>query len=314
MTSFKKYFLYRFKSSWLQLILIVAMSVIIMMASRSELDYYEKMKLNSINTVVVWLCFFVPILELSLFKNRRNMDTILSLPISRKKIALAHLLNGYIQIALPLTVCTIISLILLNSPTAENYPWQVILNYVILLPVTALVYGVFSFIFMKANTVVDGVITQALSILSIFLAGGALKHIIVEGLGIEINFIDYSVFVLFSPINLLGDWLFLEHTMELYEIIGFITICLLGLVAILGYFKAFAEQKPERIGGISDSIIGYRLLIPVYAFSLSLTGLDWFILLSAFIGYTIFRRGVKFKKGDIICMALVFMLQVALNM
>lgn len=313
MTSFKKYFLYRFKSNYLRLTIITAIAVIVMMLCRNSYDYHEAEKLVLINIVTNWLCFVMPMLEMSGLKNRRNMDTILSLPVSRTKTALAHLLNGYIQIAIPLTVCTVIYLVLLNSPEAENYPWQVLLNYVVLLPMSALIYGLYSFIFMQANSVVDGVITQTMSVFAIstLLEGVMMACINVVGTG---DYDGINSFLLFSPVDIVGEMLFSpDAKIEKIEIVATVILAVMGMAAIWGCFKSFNKIKTEKIGGISDSIIGYKTLIPLYAFSLSAANWGWFILLAAFIGYAIFRRGVKFTKGDIVCLVVTLALQLIFN-
>ena len=54
-----------------------------------NLGYDMADRLNSMTTITCILCTVIPILEFSSFHNRKNADTMLSLPISRAKLAWA---------------------------------------------------------------------------------------------------------------------------------------------------------------------------------------------------------------------------------
>ena len=85
----------------------------------------------------------------------------------------------------------------------------------------------------------------------------------------------------------------------------------IGIAAAVGYVVSFAKKKAEKAGEISDSLFGYRILIPIYGLGLifemrSLSGLNILSLLSwilMIVGYIICRRGFKFKTSDIVIMA-----------
>ena len=72
----------------------------------------------------------------------------------------------------------------------------------------------------------------------------------------------------------------------------------------------------EKTEEISDSYLGFRTLIPVYAVTGMITFEVWddvifwvIIEFFAILGYTIYRRGFHYKKSDIaiLCMLLIFL-------
>ena len=72
-----------------------------------------------------------------------------------------------------------------------------------------------------------------------------------------------------------------------------------------GYFSSFVRRGAEKAGEISESPFGYKFLIPFYGVCLIFSVADVilvFILPLMFIGYVIYRRGVKLKKSDIFAM------------
>ena len=304
MTSFKRYFIYHFNTTVIRLgVLLVIASIITSQINAFGFDYM------CIAEITGWACFIIPILELHSFKSRRNMDTVLSLPISRKKIALAHFLNGYVHLFIVVTVSTLIAVIPLTNPIAEYSVGQLLLTYISILPMALLTYGIYMFVFMQANTVIDGVITQVLSVFAICLPLVSLGETFNFGEHIEKVF-SYQSFVLYNPVDCIVKKIFgYSYLTTVGALVQCLVIGALGVVAIWGYFKSFEKLRAEKIGGISDAIIGYKILIPIYAFSLSLAGVYVFILLAAFIGYVIYRRGVHFKQSDIICLLITLVLQ-----
>ena len=100
MTSFKNYFNYIFKKS-LSRLLVCAVIALLITVSSVDVFIYDYEDIHTVNvsigflaTILGALCFLTPVLELSPFKNRRNIDTLFNLPVSKFKMGLAHYLNG----------------------------------------------------------------------------------------------------------------------------------------------------------------------------------------------------------------------------
>jgi hypothetical protein len=80
----------------------------------------------------------------------------------------------------------------------------------------------------------------------------------------------------------------------------------IGIASAVGYVVAFVKKGAEKAGEISSSIFGYKLLIPLYGYSLltmfdSLDFMTVMIFVAMVIGYIVYRRSFKLKVSDIIC-------------
>ena len=110
MTEFKKYFSHIFKSSYKRLLIVavlcVAITVVGVHCNPNGIKYF-KVKFDALSHILGALCFFTPIFELSQFKTRKSVDAIMFLPISKRKMSIAHYLNGLTQIIGIHTVCVI---------------------------------------------------------------------------------------------------------------------------------------------------------------------------------------------------------------
>ena len=109
MTTFKRYFTYRLKQSVLRTVVFTVLALLMCLTAVNssisyKYDFTKSASLESLATVLGILCFLIPILELSGFKNRRNLDTLYFFPIRRERMALAHYLSGLVQILVIYTV------------------------------------------------------------------------------------------------------------------------------------------------------------------------------------------------------------------
>ena len=88
----------------------------------------------------------------------------------------------------------------------------------------------------------------------------------------------------------------------------FIVWGVIGVACAIGYFYTFKKKGAQLAGEISNSWFGYRLLIPIYGYSLHLlTGIEGLLTILIFaamiIGYIIYRRSFKLKTSDLIVTA-----------
>lgn len=300
MRSFKNYFAYIFKQSVPRMIVISAISLVITMWEVFTSKNYTSLYTTSL--ILCVLCTVVPPIELSSFKNRRNADILLSLPVSRKKQAGAHYLNGLIQVLGAYAICflgVIISCAFLELKHVGYFA----VYFVISLVFGALVYSVLLFAFSQANTVIDGVIFE---ILTAFGSGLAVTSFLGGVLNLEIFNVSYMVY---APLSEAGFYQIVDNgsfVMPFKSVLMCILLAALGVACIIGYFLRFERIRAEKIGGISDSVIGYRTLIPIWAYSLLATIgsiLFIFVYISMIVGYIIFRRGFKLTREDAIVIA-----------
>ena len=306
MSSFKKYFLYHFKKTVLRQALVCFICIFILISQIGDNGEYYSPK--GITFILGALCFVIPALELASFKNRRNLDSIFSLPVSRKKQALAHYFNGIMQIYTAYTVCFLLSLFNLISYKRGAIIGYFTVYYFLSLIVGVFIYSIFMFLFTQSNTVIDGILFEILGAFALFFSVQATRKI----MGTVGNH-PYPTYIVFDPLGSEGLYQIVKNLsfhIHWKSVVMIIFWSLVGVAAIFGYFYTFKRKKVECIGGISDDLFGYKLFIPVWAYSLlallgSLSGgMVVFIYVSMLIGYIIYRRGFNFAKSDWICIVM----------
>ena len=163
MTTFGRYLRYRLKQGTLRSVVLTLISLAITLStveeciSRSETIYNET-GMYILAIILGVFCTLMPFLELSGFKNRRNLDTLYFFPIKRSRMALAHYLSGAIQAVFIYSVCFFASWILLALNTDCFELGYMGLYYILSLLLGFVMYSIFSFILIQANSVLDGAI------------------------------------------------------------------------------------------------------------------------------------------------------------
>jgi hypothetical protein len=83
--------------------------------------------------------------------------------------------------------------------------------------------------------------------------------------------------------------------------------------------KTFKKRSPLNVGEISESWLGYRILGPIFSIcgvlifnndSILDAPLVIFVLIFMFLGYMLYRRGLRFKIPDIAVMAIAVLLTI----
>ena len=348
MTSFKNYFTYTFKSSFTRFIVCLVISLLLTVVLvnvysydtyeyvqpdtyddtyieddeyKEDEDFYEEkdyiivrrtsVEFSVITFILGTLCFFVPIMELEPFKIRRNIDTLFNLPVSKFKMGLAHYLNGLIHIVGIFTVCSIYTGLYLISKSNELNLIKFIPYYFLSVLFGIFLYSFVSFAFYQGNTLTDGTLILILYSFVFMLFIGVINNFRDDRVGF-----DAAPYTAFSPISYIvsiytnliekSDNYYYSNT-ETY--ISFVFWTIIGIVSIFGFLYTFAKKKAEDVGEVSNSIFGYKILIPIYTYLLlfisqELDFLHLLIIISAYIGFIIYRRTIKLKKSDYICLAL----------
>ena len=99
---------------------------------------------------------------------------------------------------------------------------------------------------------------------------------------------------------------FYDSYIQIWQIIAWMIV---GVVALILFLLLFGRQPAEKTEEISDSWFGYKVLIPALAalamliYSLPANDggvITWFwVELITLIAYTVYRRGLRYKKSDI---------------
>ena len=348
MTNFKSYLGYRIKKSLFPMLTFSLIALAISAFSARACAYRfmgsrGSMGIETLATIVGIIASIIPMIELSAFKSRRNLDTLFFLPISRKSVALVHYLSGLVQMFTIYTVAFLgHTLVLLEF--AEDFRMEYMpLYYVLLLILGVVVYSVFMFLFSEANSNVDGVICSIMWIFALYVAMSALDYPI-RVFALKYVYIghDGQYFLFTRQLSNFAAW-FLPYAplnnitvvfqsvmqgwdnfngYELYfptfaEAVGryfphwymFFPWLAAGTASVWGYFRTFTRKGAEKAEDISDSPFCYKTLIPLYGASLITLESDivmiFLTVAAMYIGYAIYRRTFRIKKADVITVASV---------
>ena len=292
MMTFWRFLYYRLKLSALRTVIFTVLSTAICLlgiyvANKSENAEFCQSGLDMLATALCIIASIVPLFELAGLKNRRNLDTLYFFPIGRQKMATAYFLSGWMQVVFIYTVTFIASLIWLISQTDYFALIYMLPYYFLSLILAFVIYAVFSFLFLQANTVADGVLFCVFWIFLPFLAGLSL------GEAFEIDFFRnlYSWGILYTPMNNLTvvfqDLIEINHPAswdrEAQEIMDrwyvFFIWGAAGCAAVNGYMVSFIKKGAEQAGEISNSPFGYAMLVPFYGYCFMINaGAFWFRL------------------------------------
>ena len=329
-----RYALYHFKKTVFRLCLMVLYTVIVInsdihssyrlynVGPGVEAGYVHTFTLTSFGFNFIMLGFLVAILEFAQFKNRRNLDTWYSLPLARWKLALIHYINGAVQLFAAHTISFIWGYIKIAKyiPTLNLDRGALISMYFVVLGTGLVLYGMFMFPFMVANNTFDGVFFAfaytflPITVLS-FLLDGILRYTLAHFLGTSefsngMLFVVYDLGARYSTLFSSSYKGNMVHSLLPLDIVWITTWIILGIaMTVLGIWL-FDRKQAEKIGGISDSIIGYRLLIPLIMFTMVMGiggsfGIGLLYSIVTMILYVIFRRGIKLHIPDIIILGII---------
>ena len=336
MKSFNKYLMHRLRSTFFLTLILCVLAVIIMEVSVSLYvgthfewieethESYETRMLRISNFGIVAFilgaaCTLMPVVELGDMKSKRNADVIYSLPVSRGKMALAHYLSGLIQIFAIYTSAYVTMYI--KVVTSHLYHWvqspgALIGCYFALLLAGIALYSIIMAIFNSANTVADGCVFVAVwsfLIGSLFIALSEFNVETGDILGIDfINYLNSEYLYPYSSLSLSEFFysLIVGARAETDHINASIFWIVIGIVCAAVYFFSFKKKRTEELGDLSNTVFGYKVILPVAVFSMTQAFDESFLsfifaILLGVVGYMIYRRSFKIKKYDLITIAAI---------
>lgn len=330
MSTFGRYLTYRLRNSALRAAVFALISVILTLNTVATAVDYEDVAFRSVALPVFavllgLLCTVMPMMETTGFKNRRNLDTLYFFPITRRKMAIAHFLSGLIQAFAIYTVTFWTSFLYLVIRTDCFALRYMVGYYFASLAIGFIIYSVVIFIYGQANTDTDGAVFTVMWVFAISLAAFVIYTLLRRIVADANNPFYWSFYqisnwaILYAPINNLtvifqnmieiNSWhseqIAASYSNQWYM---FVAWGVVGLAAAAGYLFTFERKGAQKVGEISDSPFGYRLLVPLYGYSLLfIMGTEELLAVPVFgamiIGYIIYRRGVKLKARDLIVTA-----------
>lgn len=279
----KKYFCYLLKKNLLPLacltlccVMMYVVPMSINVYSFGNDVYTSELYYENISIVLGIMSVLIPIYVFSYKMNKRSVDLHYSLPLSKTKILVANFLMG---------------LILLYASYSIAYWWgfitvaikvkRIFLIYYLYLYLASLIpafitYSVTAFIFTRANTIIDGIISVAGAMCMLLMAVAMVTVVwnLHSFIGdVVINYLP------FAPLGIvttqLGDAIWQGNIQnwflsDFYDtgmidfLINGILWTLISIASTIGLILTEKHAKAENCGQISDSIFCYKVQIPAY--------------------------------------------------
>ena len=271
--------------------------------------------------VLCILCTLVPVMQFSYRMEPRSADLWLSLPVKREKQLLVRLLAGLILTLGPYTVAYWIQFIVIVCRENAFDLIHYLSYYAVSLPLGALLFGINSFVFSRANTVWDGLV---------FLAGWsfllAMPFLYLDNYIYSFGkHISADAFITYAPLGYAAQWFdgLICGDAEAFPQAAYLfpVAAATGIGAYAGLFLYAGRDKAENAGQISDTPWGYKTLLPLYVFFFAACNspdngsLFWIlsalILVLGFALYVVYRRSFRLKKQDVLLLLLAFAAGVA---
>ena len=343
MNSFKKFLFHRMRSTVVLTVVLCLFAIIIttLTVNVRSYEYYDVVisdgssgsektevlvkgeRLSSAGLLVAVLCIMctvIPVLELGGLKNKRNADTVYALPIDRKKMCIAHFINGFLQILAVYGCMAITAALIITAETEGLLHLEYLASWLLLpIPAAFLLYAYFSYLFNEANSVVDGCVFIVSGILTPLFLSAAFDTVELwmngESIYSWLDMASEAVYPYFPLVFITENFSDAIEVGRFYraenaEIGIFVMWCVIGVLTAVCYYFAFNRKRVESIGEISSSPIGYKAIIPTLVFCIVLAmgnfndsdSISLLIIgiIAAVIGYMIYRRSFKIKLADIL--------------
>lgn len=306
------------KSLWPTILLTIIGSLIyIPVLVKSNFNYYIINQMiivpsPKINIIVIFLCVIctiVPVYEYSFLMKKRSVDQYYSLPIKRSSIIVTKFLCGYFKIIVSYTITFFLGLLVISLKENSYFLKYYFMFYFYTILLALILYAFYSFVFSRANTIVDGIIFIILYTLIFSLVEMNIKAFFRDVFNVIIlrtNALDFP----YSPLNNITRYYdgYIRYgyssVIEKYWV-SYLLWSIVGFASMLGLIYSSKLVKVEKAEQISDSYFGYRILIPLYLVSI-LYSINPFsnridivssavFLCAGLIGYIVYRRTLKLQ-------------------
>lgn len=321
----KTYLTYLIHKKWLQtfvMTIIPTLIMVLILTSSNFTRYSNGLRAPSVLLVsiifMVIVMVVIVIFRFSSLRNSKEVDLYYALPISRQKLFLAHFIYGLLQFVFVWTVLYLFSLLTVIAKTNGGYTegWLILIYFIVLFYLVIL-YSITTFVFLKANTIFDGIAFIILfNVLFLFIPAffttaildtePILNHPFFLNPFYSVSQLSFWMVELSNDIDAHGQQIIATTTP--YVITNTVLYLTSAVFAFLYNYHQVNETKTEYIGQLSSSKLGYRFYIPailvtavpnIFYIGSAVTFVLIVILISAgFIGFFIYRRGLKITWID----------------
>lgn len=347
----KKYFLYQLKKNILPTALLAAFAIIMYVLPLAVEDFsfwnaqtnYVLINLYTEYLLIALglMCAFVPVYILSYKMKKRSADMFYSLPLSKTKILAVHFTVGFLAVIAAYSAAYWLGFILVVTRVKRlQYIYYLWLYLASIIP-AFIIYALSAFSFTRANTISDGIIFLILTHCALFMVASCLQLLLSEINFSYNHYVNPGAFMVSGPLSRVGDvfsyrisypdyngysgWNFgaswSSSTVETYNMINdavaFGLVALAAAGATVAMFLTEKNCKAENCGQVSESILGYRSLIPLYtvtaaamytlmadSYDIKVNIVGWVIVAAlAYVLTVIYKRTLKIGKNALILLA-----------
>lgn len=329
----KKYCLYLLKKNLLPLACLTLCFVVVYVVPIIVENYWD-WNMGRYNWITLYydniiialgiLSVLIPIYILSYKMNKRSVDMYYSLPISRTKILLANYLLGLVLLYASYTVAYWLGFLAVVAKINRIYLVYYLPLYFSSLIPAFILYTVTAFVYTRANTVIDGI----MSVVGVMFLFSTLSWTVHEIVGTNSWFsgaLNGDSFLPFGALTVItnkfgialthgkiehwfvyqgGAWGYRgrEYYMrqDAWMLVGDIVWLLIAAAATVGLFMTEKNCKAESCGQISESIFSYKVLIPAYTVLMTMLTLEdegytllFVVIFAAFVLSVLYKRKIK---------------------
>ncbi len=262
------------------------------------------------------LCFVIPVLTFSFKMNKRSVDAYYALPLKKEKLYLAKTIIGLLLIVIPFTVSYWLGAIALSF--REGNPYQMVWfipGYFGGIVLAILAFGIHSFLFTRGNTVFDGVV-----IMLGFSVVGSLVYSYLDFISTYFDCLEELINVpnwVYNSFTSVGSFHIFSNAIDNlltgdvpnWSVWSFVYPTIIGILGYVFLFYCLKFEKAENAEQISNNIVGYRTLIPLYLIFLggmSMYSLIEFVifLVLGIVATIVYQRKFRLGKKDWIRIAI----------
>ena len=322
----KKYFVYELKKNLLPLACLTLFCIVMYVLPisttsyygwnhylESDHSYYYKPSLyySTITVALGIISVFIPIVMFAYKMNKRSVDMHYSLPISKTKILAVNFLVGLILMYASYSIAYLWGFILIAIKAQRLHLIYYLYLYLASIIPAFITYAVTSFIFTRANTIIDGIISVAGALCMIAMAVATFNLLSVG----NISGVEGMYFFPFTPLSqtatIFGKaiingycdkWLMYEvgshwYNVDVCRLISSILWLLIAVAATIGMFVTEKKSKAENCGQITESPFCYKIQIPAYTIMFAAVFADNGIVALCAIAFAVFVWSIIYKRS-----------------
>ena len=252
---------------------------------------------------IIAVSIIVALIEFSFKMNRIQAQQAYTFPIKREKLFLSRYLVGLFEIIIPFTVSFFVSALLVYNAETLYDSKYIFLYYPFALVALVLLYSTMSFIYCRANNILDGIVGILLSIGAPLILGASVQ-VILNRNGIQLlnSFYFCPLYLIDLPTKFVEARLIGEPFEFSYIEAGFYIFWVVVQAAVIGFMSFFNKrEKIENLTNTSNSIFVYKVFLPLSIICLTIF-LSFYIKIGAIFvglaltiaGYMLYERGNAF--------------------